>query len=88
MEAEGSTVFDEIAPLGAGTDGVMANKRGPKPRPVEERRDSSLIVGCRTVWKDWVQRFAKRERTDPAHLADQGLAGLARIKGFDEPPYR
>jgi hypothetical protein len=69
-------------------DEVMSKKRGPKPRPDSELRDSSLIVGCRTDWKDWVQRFAKRERTDPAHLVDQGLAGLARIKGFDEPPDR
>jgi hypothetical protein len=66
----------------------MAKKRGPKPRPAGERRDSSLIVGCRTVWKDWVTRFSKKERTDPSHLVDQGLAELARVRGFDVPPDR
>jgi hypothetical protein len=66
----------------------MAKKRGPKPRPAEERRDSSLIVGCRKIWKNWVIRFSKKERTDPAHLVDRGLADLAQDRGFDEPPER
>jgi hypothetical protein len=66
----------------------MPNKRGPKPRPADERRESSLIVGCRKIWKEWVTRFSKKERTNPAHLVDQGLADLARNKGFEEPPDR
>jgi hypothetical protein len=88
MEAETSTAFDEIAPLRARTGGVMANKRGPKPRPPEERRDSNLIVGCRADWKEWVYRFSRSERMAPSDLADQGLAALARLRGFDVPPNR
>jgi hypothetical protein len=88
MEAEASTVLDEVAPLRAETGGVMANKRGPKPRPAEERRGSSLIVGCRSDWKEWVYRFSKSERMAPSDLADQGLAALARLRGFDVPPDR
>jgi hypothetical protein len=66
----------------------MAKKSGPKPRPKEHRRDSSLIVGCRTAWKEWAERFAKHERTAPAHLVDKALADLAQSRGFEEPPER
>jgi hypothetical protein len=33
-------------------------------------------------------RFSKKERTDPSHLVDQGLAELARVRGFEVPPDR
>ena len=66
----------------------MAKKRGPKPYLPGERRDSVLTVGCRTVWMEWVQRFGKRERSDPSHLVDKALAELARIGSFEEPPDR
>jgi hypothetical protein len=66
----------------------MAKKRGPKSDASRELRDSSLIVGCRTEWKDWVLRFSKKERIAPAQLADQGLANLARDRGFEPPPDR
>jgi hypothetical protein len=77
-----------IFTFGRMQDGGMPNKRGPKPRPAEERRDTNLIVGCRADWKEWVHRFARSERTTPASLADQGLAALALLRGFDVPPVR
>jgi hypothetical protein len=88
MEAEASTAFDEIAPSRAGPGGVMANKRGPKPRPAEERRGRRLIVGCRSDCQEWVYRFSKSERAAPSDLADQGLAALAHLRGFEVPPDR
>jgi hypothetical protein len=66
----------------------MSKKRGPKPCLPGERRDSVVSVGCRTDWKDWLERFAHIERTEPSHLIDQALAALARARHFDEPPER
>lgn len=39
-------------------------------------------------FKEWLDRFAADQRSDVAHLLEQGLAQLARARGFEPPPAR
>lgn len=66
----------------------MAKKKGRKPLVSEELRDSNIIVRCRASYKEWLARFAKKERSNPTYLVDQALAELAKARGFEEPPER
>ena len=63
-------------------------KKPTKKQPSEEPRDSLLAVRCKASWKAWVESFAERERVTPTQLVDQGLAELARSRGFEPPPVR
>jgi len=74
------------------TGSTMAKKRtnkpGPKPAAPGEQREDIVAVRCRTVWKEWLQEFADRERSTPTALIDQALAESAAKRAFREPPKR
>jgi hypothetical protein len=63
-------------------------KTGPKPATPGVQREEIVAVRCREVWKDWLQRFAGKERSTPTNLIDKALADLAVKLGFEEPPER
>jgi hypothetical protein len=74
------------------TGAEMAKKRSSKPGARSasqgEQREEIVAVRCKATWKDWLQRFADRERTTPTALIDKGLAELAQRLKFEEPPKR
>lgn len=51
-------------------------------------RDGLIAVKCWRIYKDWVERFAKRRRTTPSQLIDIALLNLAEADGFEPPPDR
>lgn len=59
-------------------------KKTPK-KPVKTR-----TIGLRTSeeWAEWLERFAKANRTDVAKLIDISLAELAKAQTFEPPPDR
>jgi hypothetical protein len=63
-------------------------KPGPKPQPPSEQREDLIAVRCRSVYKEWLQRFAEMERSTPTNLIDKALADLAQSRGFEPPPRR
>jgi hypothetical protein len=67
---------------------TMAKKSRKKPAPPAEQRENIVAVRCKSDWKDWLQRFASKERSTPTNLIDKALADLAAKLGFEEPPDR
>jgi hypothetical protein len=73
----------------------MARKRvDPEPRRLgrpplpEGQRPQALTIRAKPPWKEWLVAFANREHVDMADLIHEGLALLAKTKGFDPPPER
>jgi hypothetical protein len=67
---------------------TMAKKSRKKPDTPAEQREDIVAVRCKSAWKDWLQRFASKERSTPTNLIDKALADLAAKLGFEEPPDR
>lgn len=66
---------------------VRKSNRGRKPKPGGPKR-GTVTVRCEIAYREWLGRFAKAVGTTPSKLVDQGLAEMARLKGFDPPPKR
>lgn len=65
-----------------------SGKRRGRPPSAEGRRSFAVRVKGRPEWRDWVIRFAERERCDAAVLVDVALTSLAEARGFEGPPKR
>lgn len=66
---------------------VVAKKRGPKPKPGEQR-EFVITIRCRGEYRDWLNEFARKERLTPTQLIDFGLIELAKLKKNPLPPDR
>jgi hypothetical protein len=65
----------------------VAKKKVSKPAG-EEQREDLIALRCRSEYKAWVVRFAKREYSNPTLLIERALAELAKVAGFEPPPER
>jgi hypothetical protein len=64
-----------------------ATKKGRPKLPSGPKRQ---ILGMRgsEPYKEWLARFAERERSDMVDLVDDALAAYATARGFEAPPKR
>lgn len=46
------------------------------------------VLKCTPEYGDWLEKFAKQNRTTVAGLFDQSLVEYAKVKGYDAPPPR
>lgn len=53
-----------------------------------EPQVETICVRCTHSFKKWLAGFAKSERVTPSQLVDQGLAYIAKMRGFELPPDR
>jgi hypothetical protein len=63
---------------------VMARPKSKQGKPAAPLR--TLGIKASAEWADWLERFAKHQRTTVASLIDRSLAKQADVEGFDEPP--
>ena len=80
-------------------DSAMAKKstaKTPTTKPIPRGRppltggQKKHILGLRgrEEYKDWLGRFAERERSDVSDLVDDALVAYANLRGFETPPKR
>lgn len=62
----------------------------PKPVPAEKTNAKPCYNGIKMSreFKEWLDRFAARERADVTYLLEHGLAALAKARKFEPPPPR
>lgn len=59
------------------------------PKRIPNRvRSSATNIRSTPEWREWLQRFAERERKDLVDLIDEALLVLARERQFEIPPKR
>ncbi len=61
--------------------GRPKSKKGKATPPLK-----TLGIKASEPWAEWLERFAKHQRTTVASLIDRSLAKQAEAEGFDEPP--
>ena len=59
----------------------MARPKSAKDKPLR-----TIGIKASTEWADWLERFAKHQRTTVASLVDRSLASQAEVVGFAENP--
>jgi hypothetical protein len=78
--------------VGLRTPSMAKKKSAPKKagRPSVLDGPKRQILGIRgsESYKDWLIRFAQRERSDMVDLVDDALAFYAKSRQFEDPPKR
>jgi hypothetical protein len=68
--------------------GTMGRPKKKTTGGVPDLRNEVVAFRCRGAYRAWLDEFGKAERSIPSVLIDQGLAMLAKSKGFKAPPER
>lgn len=72
---------------------VMAEPKQAKGKGASPKGASKATAPIRTIgfkasqeWSDWLERFAKTNRTTVAGVIDRALAEMAKVQEHPEPP--